>query len=600
MKDFKSQRIPSNNNNQDNTKKLLKVSNPKKLKQNNNKNNLLYILLEKGLLTKDQIKVARTQANKTGDSIIDVLIQLNFITDSVIHEIFERHQNKKNKINLSEIIPDMELIKKIPPQFAVDHKVLPISANETKVTIATSDPYNVVLIDQISTLFDGKDIETVPYSEAELMSAVDKFYNGNVIADLSSILTELEINVNNFKQNNNNINVKNTPIVKFIDALLYEAIRCNASDIHIEPDDMFVRIRMRIDGILTNKTIVHKNYWSGICVRVKVLCGMNIAEQHRPQDGAMSMTIQGREIDFRVSAIPTIYGENIVIRILDKTQSLTKLNDLGFNRNNLKLINLALKKPEGIIIITGPTGSGKTTTLYSLLSVINTVEDNIMTLEEPVEYRMPLVRQSEINHRAGFDFASGLRSILRQDPDIIFLGEIRDKETAEIAVRSSITGHQVFSTLHTNGALSAITRLIDIGIQPYMLSDCLTAIIAQRLARKLCQYCKKTENMSQKMKQIFKLDQTKDYIMCTPVGCEKCGQTGFKGRIAISEILLMNQDLKDIVTNKPTIKSIMDVAKKSGFIPMQRDAILKIVKGITSFEEVQRVIDMTEYSVYLD
>lgn len=599
IKDFKSQKTLSDNNRQDGTKKLLKVNNPRKLNKNNNKNNLIGILLEKGLLTKDQIKVARTQANKTGDSIIDVLIQLNFITDSVVHEIFESHQNKKNKVNLSDIIPDMELIKKIPPQFAIDHRVLPISADETKVTIATSDPYNVVLIDQISTLFDGKDIETVPYSEAELMSAVDKFYNGNVIADLSSILTELEINVNNFKQNND-INVKNTPIVKFIDALLYEAIRCNASDIHIEPDDMFVRIRMRIDGILANKTIVHKNYWSGICVRVKVLCGMNIAEQHRPQDGAMSMTIQGREIDFRVSAIPTIYGENIVIRILDKTQSLTKLNDLGFNRNNLKLINLALKKPEGIIIITGPTGSGKTTTLYSLLSAINTVEDNIMTLEEPVEYRMPLVRQSEINYRAGFDFASGLRSILRQDPDIIFLGEIRDKETAEIAVRSSITGHQVFSTLHTNGALSAITRLIDIGIQPYMLSDCLTAIVAQRLARKLCPYCKKTENMSQKMKQVFKLDQNKDYIICTSVGCEKCSQTGFKGRIAISEILLMNQDLKDIVTNKPTIKSIMDVAKKSGFIPMQRDAILKIVKGITSFEEVQRVIDMTEYSQYLD
>ncbi len=568
-------------------------------KQNNNKkNNLLSILVKKGILTKDQIKVAKTQANKTGDSIIDVLIQLNFITDSVIHNIFEKHNDTKNKINLIDMIPDMELIKKIPTQFAMDNKIIPISSDEKKVTIATSNPYNVVLIDQISSLFDGKDVEAVPFSETELIAAVDKFYNGNVIADLSSILTELEVNVNNVKTDD--LNTKNKSIVRFVDALLYEAIKCNASDIHIEPDEMFVRIRMRIDGILTNKTIVHKNYWSGICVRVKVLSGMNIAEQHRPQDGAMSMTIQGREIDFRVSAIPTIYGENIVIRILDKTHSLTKLNDLGFNRHNLKLINLALKKPEGIIIITGPTGSGKTTTLYSLLSIINNVGDNIMTLEEPVEYRMPLIRQSEINHRAGFDFASGLRSLLRQDPDIIFLGEIRDKETAEIAVRSSITGHQVFSTLHTNGALSTITRLIDIGIQPYMLSDCLTGVIAQRLARKLCQYCKKEEPMSKKMKKVFGLNEQKEYKICTPVGCEKCNQTGYKGRIAISEVLLMDQNLKDAVTSNPTIKSITDVAKSSGFISMQRDAILKIAKGITSFEEIQRVIDMTEYSKYLD
>ncbi len=568
-------------------------------KQNNSKkNNLLGILVKKGILTKDQIKVAKTQANKTGDSIIDVLIQLNFITDSVIHNIFEKHQDTKNKINLIEMVPDMELIKKIPTQFAIDYKVLPISASDEKIIIATSNPYNVVLMDQISALFDGKEIEAIPYTEAELIAAVDKFYNGNVIADLSSILTELEINVNNVKKED--VNTKNTPIVKFIDALLYEAIKCNASDIHIEPDEMFVRIRMRIDGILVNKTIVHKNYWSGICVRIKVLSGMNIAEQHRPQDGAMSMTIQGREIDFRVSAIPTIYGENIVIRILDKTHSLTKLGDLGFNKHNLKLINLALKKPEGIIIITGPTGSGKTTTLYSLLSIINNVGDNIMTLEEPVEYRMPLIRQSEINHRAGFDFSSGLRSLLRQDPDIIFLGEIRDKETAEIAVRSAITGHQVFSTLHTNGALSTITRLIDIGIQPYMLSDCLTAIIAQRLARRLCRYCKKEKLMSQKMKKVFELNQEKEYKICFPVGCEKCNQTGFKGRIAVSEVLMMDQNLKDTVTSNPTIKSITDVAKKSGFISMQRDAILKIAKGITSFEEIQRVVDMTEYSRYLD
>ena len=565
-----------------------------KTKNQKAKNNLLDTLVEKGVLTQDQVKVAETQANKTGDSVIDVLIQLNFVTDSVIHQIFENRNSEKDKVNLVDIIPDMELVNKIPTSFALEHKVLPISQVGNIIKVATSNPYDIVLIDQISNLFGGKEIETIPYSEAELISAVDKFYKGNVIADLSSILSELEVNVDNVK--NEDIHEQNTPIVKFINAIIYEAIRCNASDIHIEPDEMFVRIRMRIDGVLINKTIVHKNYWSGICVRIKVLSGMNIAEQRKPQDGGMKMTIQGREIDFRVSAIPTIYGENIVIRVLDKTNSLTKLEDLGFNKQNLKIIDLAIKKPEGIIIVTGPTGSGKTTTLYSILALINNMEDNIMTLEDPVEYRLQLIRQSEMNDRAGFDFASGLRSLLRQDPDIIFLGEIRDKETAEIAVRASITGHQVFSTLHTNSALSAITRLIDIGIQSYMLSDCLTAVMAQRLVRKLCPDCKKEELMSLDMKKAFMLDVNKDYKIYKACGCEKCHQTGYKGRIVIAEVLFIDNDVRDVIATNANMKTITEVAKSKGFIPMQKDAVVKIVKGITSWEEVQRVVDMTEYS----
>lgn len=558
------------------------------------RNNLLDTLLEKGILTKDQIKVAETEASKTGDSVTDVLVRLNFVTDSVIHNIFENRNEDRSKINLMDMYPDMELLNKIPIAFATEHKVIPISADDNKVVIATSNPYDIVLIDQLSIMFGGKQIETIPYAETDLISAVDKFYKGNIIADLSSILSELEVNVDNVKQED--IHKDDTPTVKFVNALLYEAIKSNASDIHIEPDENFVRVRMRIDGVLMNKTIVHKNYWSGICVRVKVLSGMNIAEQRKPQDGGMKMTIQGREIDFRVSSIPTIYGENIVIRILDKTKSLTKLEELGFNNNNLNVLKIALQKPEGIIVVTGPTGSGKTTTLYSILSIINDIEDNIMTLEEPVEYRLPMIRQSEINHRAGFDFASGLRSLLRQDPDIIFLGEIRDKETADIAVRASITGHQVFSTLHTNSALSAITRLIDIGIQPYMLSDSLTAVIAQRLVRKLCPHCKITESMSLEMKRAFLLDENRDFTICRASGCEKCNQTGYQGRIVISEIVFIDSDLRDVISTNPSMKEITATAKRNGFIPMQRDVILKIVKGITSWDEAKRVVDMTEYS----
>ena len=565
-------------------------------KKNNNikKNNILETLIERCVLTKDQVQVAETQALKTGDSVIDVLVRLNFVSESVIHNIFENNTGEKDKIVLSEMVPDMKLINKIPISFALEHKVMPLYVKDNKIFIATSNPYDIVLLEQLSSLFDGKEVETIAYSEQELIVAIDKFYKGNVVANLSDILSEMELNVDKVKTEN--LDKENTPVVKFINALLYEAIRINASDIHIEPDEMFLRIRMRIDGVLKNITIIHKNYWSGICVRIKVLACMNIAESRKPQDGGMKMTIQGREIDFRVSTIPTLYGENIVIRILDKAQGLLKLEELGFNKSNLKLLNLALKKPEGIIIVTGPTGSGKTTTLYSILSLINDVGDNIMTLEDPVEYRLPMIRQSEINHRSGFDFSSGLRSILRQDPDVIFLGEIRDQETAEIAVRASITGHKVFSTLHTNSALSAITRLIDIGIQSYMLSDSLTCVVAQRLVRCLCEECKKQETMSDEMKKAFALPDNKNYTIYSATGCEKCHQTGYKGRCVISEVLFIDPELKDIIANNPTIKTITDEAKKKGFMPMQRDAILKLLKGLTSWDEVQRVVDMTEYS----
>lgn len=569
-----------------------------KTKNQQKSNNLLETLITKGVLTNDQVRVAETQAKKTGDSIIDALIQLNFVTESVIHGLFENRNDDDSKVSLIDMLPDMDLFKNIPISFAMEHKVIPISKKQNKIVVASSSPYDIVLSDQLSSLFNGAEIEMIPYQETELISAIDKFYNGNVIADLSNILSEMELNVDNAKATD--ADKENKPVVKFVNALIYEAIHCGASDIHIEPDEMFVRIRMRIDGVLMNKTIVHKNYWSGICVRVKVLSGMNIAESRKPQDGGMKMTIQGREIDFRVSAIPTIYGENIVIRVLDKTHNLSSLKDLGFNKQNLKLIDLALQKPEGIIISTGPTGSGKTTTLYSILSMINDMADNIMTLEEPVEYRLPMIRQSEINNRAGFDFASGLRSLLRQDPDVIFLGEIRDKETADIAVRASMTGHQVFSTLHTNNAISAITRLVDIGIQPYMLSDSLTAVLAQRLVRKLCPDCKKTEAMTDEMKKAFGLPNDKTCNFCSSVGCERCNQTGYRGRIIVSEVLFVDAEIRNAIATNMNIKELTELAKQKGFISMQKDAIVKVAKGITSLEEVKRVVDMTEYTRHFE
>ena len=557
--------------------------------------NILEVLKKKGLITHDQIKTAEVQADKYGGSVVDALIQMNFVTESVVHSVFEKASEiEENKPNIVDMIPDLELIKKIPTDFALEHKVIPMSSNGSIVKVATNNPYDIVLLDQLNRMFDGLEVEVVPYGEVELTRAVDKFYRGNVINDFADILNELEINVDDAKRENGQL--EGSPVARFINALIYEAIKDGASDIHIEPDNMFVRVRFRIDGVLVNKTIVHKNYWSSICVRIKVMSGMNIAESRKPQDGAITMTLQGREIDFRVSSLPTIFGENIVIRVLDKTQGLTSLDELGFNKNNLKLINLAVQKPEGIVVVTGPTGSGKTTTLYSILSMINKTEDNIMTLEEPVEYRLPMIRQSEINHKAGFDFASGLRAILRQDPDIIFLGEIRDHETAEIAIRASITGHQVYSTLHTNNAISAITRLIDMGIPSYMLAGSLSAVIAQRLVRKLCPKCKQMVQMDDKMKIAFDLDANKIYNIYNAVGCNECGHTGYRGRLVISEVLFVDEKINEVIADNPTIKNVRDIAKRQGFVSMQQDGILKILKGITSWDEVSRCVDMTEYS----
>lgn len=558
------------------------------------------VLVKQGVITLDQVRIAQIESSKRaekGDTtgIIEILTEMGFLSESVVYDILSTSSNQNDeKIDIKKITPEDYLLAKIPKEFAIKFKVVPITETDTNVKIATNDPYNIVILDQIGEFFSGKEVVAVPYSESQMIEAVDKFYKTSYSQNIEEIIEELEVNVHNITSNSD-ATQESSPAVRLVNALLYDAIRIGASDIHIEPDEFFVRVRLRIDGVMINKVMVHKNHWSSICVRVKVLSGMNIAESRKPQDGAINMIIQGRPIDFRVSLIPTIHGENIVIRILDRTHGIISLEDLGFNKFNLGLLKLALQKPEGIVIITGPTGSGKTTTLYSVLAMINSIDQNIMTLEEPVEYRLPIIRQSEINHRAGFDFGSGLRSLLRQDPDIIFLGEIRDQETAQTALRASATGHQVFSTLHTNSAISAITRLVDIGIQPFMLSNSLVAVVAQRLVRKLCPHCKVETAMSEKMKQVFELPMERDYPIFEAKGCNKCFNLGYKGRIVISEVLFIDDELNLIISSDPTIKTITEVARKNGFVPIQRDGILKIVQGITSWDEVSRVIDMTNY-----
>ncbi|MBQ7552696.1 MAG: type II/IV secretion system protein [Rickettsiales bacterium] len=555
---------------------------------------IISVLLSNGTIVKSQLNAAKIQADNTGMSVLQCLINMDFVNEQQINTyLYGRDIDEEKQISILDINPKPELISRVPKMFAIESKVIPLyTDNDGKIVVASANPYDIILMDKVSTLLGNVPIKLVKYPQSELLQAINKIYQSDLIDDFSEQMTvDSSFGLDAYGESN----IVESDVVKFVNLIIEDAIRLKASDIHIEPEETYVRVRFRIDGVLIQKTIIHKNYWSAICVRIKVLAGMNIAESRRPQDAAITMNIFDRDIDFRVSSIPTIYGENFVLRVLDKTRSLTSLSALGYSKHNLKLIDLALKKPEGIVIATGPTGSGKTTTLYSIMKKINAIEKNIMTLEDPVEYRLPLVRQSEMNERAGLTFASGLRSLLRQDPDIILLGEIRDTETAQNAVRASITGHQVFSTLHTNCAIAAINRLIDMEIPAYMLAGSLNAVVSQRLVRKLCPYCKKKTQLDDVAKKALNLNTDQDYCIYSPTGCQKCNNIGYKGRLAVSEVLFVNEKINMIIAENPTLKQATEVAIENGFIPIADDCIASVINGSTSWSEVCRVVDMTKY-----
>ncbi len=364
---------------------------------------------------------------------------------------------------------------------------------------------------------------------------------------------------------------------------------------HFEPEESFLRIRNRIEGVLRQIRSLHKTYWSAIAVRLKVMADMNIAETRAPQDGSISRTIVGRQIDFRVASQPTIHGENIVLRVLDREKGVIPLENLELPAESLRTLKIMMSRPEGIILVTGPTGSGKTTTLYSLLNYLSSEQINVMTLEDPVEYPFPLIRQTSVNEAAGVDFANGIRSLMRQDPDVILVGEIRDEETAEMAFRAAMTGHQVYSTLHTNSAIGALPRLRDIGIIPEIMAGNIIGVVAQRLVRKLCRYCKQAYEPSPEEMQLLQNDMgLKPDKIYKAKGCTSCDNTGYKGRMALLEILKMNSDLDDLLAHGATTKEIKDAANKQGFFTLADDGVRHILEGSTSIAEVGRVADLTE------
>jgi type IV pilus assembly protein PilB len=564
--------------------------------QNNNSDSfdLAKQLLKERVISNDQLEVVKKEQErlKNTKTIGAILVSMGFITEKALGEVLNQTTGVK-KFDLKSCIVDPELLKIIPKSICVNNNLVPLFIDEKDVTIAMSDIFDIVGMDRIKKLFPADHrVKPVYAATADILNTIDQYYDYEM--SIGGILKEIESGEVAIDENSGMKDDNSSPMVRLVNAILTDAVHKRASDIHFEPENYFLRIRYRIDGKMVQVRSIHKDHWRAIAVRLKIISDMNIAESRKPQDGRIETEILGRKIDFRVSSQPTVNGENIVMRILDESHSILSLKEIGMNIHNLKLLDKLVKKPNGVVIITGPTGAGKTTTLYTLLSEINSIDKNIMTLENPVEYHIPLIRQSNIKEDVGMSFAKGIESIMRQDPDVILIGEIRNKETAIAAIQSAMTGHQVFSSLHTNDALSAIARLENIGVPTYLLSGAIICVIAQRLTRKLCDKCKTTRPLNDVEKRLLKRYPKVTHIG-QPQGCKKCDGTGYYGRVPIMEILPFDKKIDDLILNKASRNEVENYAKKMGFMSMVDDAILKIAQRTTTLEEVSKVVDMTDY-----
>lgn len=553
------------------------------------------LLIQKGVISDDQLRIALIEQKRTGEPLGKLLIALGFVTEATVREALSENLDQQST-DLANMVVDAGALKMISKEVATRYKVFPVVFDKTHGTLmlAMSDTSDIVALDQISAML-GKDATLTPMlaSESDISKAIDQYYGFELSID--GILHEIETGEINYQSLKSVSDEYSQPLVRLMDAILADAVQQNASDIHFEPEQFFLRIRYRIDGILRQIRSLHKTYWPAMAVRLKVMSNMNIAESRIPQDGRISIRFSGRQIDFRASAQPTSHGENVVLRILDRQKGIVPLDGLGLDDNDLTLLKLMLARPEGIILVTGPTGSGKTTTLYSILNHINTESVNIMTLEDPVEYPMPMIRQTSVNEAAKMGFANGIRSMMRQDPDVILVGEIRDAETAAMAFSAAMTGHQVYSTLHTNSAIGAIPRLQDIGILPDILAGNIIGIVAQRLIRRLCVHCKRAAPANEMERRLLGIAEgSPEVTIYHAVGCDRCAHQGYKGRLGIMELLKMNSDLDDLIARRVTAREIRKVALESGFRPLVEDGVRRVLDGSSSLDEVSRVVDLTD------
>ena len=553
------------------------------------------ILISEGILSEDQLRIALLEQMKSNQPIGKLLVSLGFVSEATLREALSESLGKQS-IDLSKAIVDPQALKLVPRDMAKRYHLLPLDFdnNNQRLTLAISDISDIVGLDRIRSLLpENVQVDSLIAGESEIDRAIDQYYGHELSID--GILHEIETGEIDWKSLSASDDEYSQPVVRLIDSILTDAVKREASDIHFEPEANFLRIRYRIDGMLRQIRALHKSYWPAMTVRIKVLSGMNIAETRAPQDGRISLTVSGRQIDFRAACQPTIHGENLVLRILDRQKGIVPLENLGLAEDHLQRLILMIARPEGIILVTGPTGSGKTTTLYSVLNHINAENIHIMTLEDPVEYPMALVRQTSIAETAKLDFANGIRSMMRQDPDVILVGEIRDAETAEMAFRAAMTGHQVYSTLHTNSAIGAIPRLLDIGVLPDIMAGNIIGIVAQRLIRRLCEHCKSPYHAESHEIQLLGLpDDSHRPLLYRATGCDLCDYQGYRGRIAIMELLRIDASIDELIARRATTHEIRSRALLQGFSTLADDGMRRVLNGSTSLEEIGRVVDLTD------
>ncbi|HET7488232.1 MAG TPA: ATPase, T2SS/T4P/T4SS family [Acidimicrobiales bacterium] len=553
-------------------------------------NRLGALLVQANLLTQAQLDRALAEHAQTQRSLGRILIDDGLVTEGDLVAMLSR-QIGLDFVDLADIQIDPSAAGLISAALARRYQAFPIGWDESRLVLAMADPSNVFAIDDIRTI-TKRELKVVVSTRAAILDAIDKYFRMDGEAESISAQAASESQAEEDLASIKEV-VEDAPIVKLVNMIISQAVSDRASDIHIEPTERDLRVRYRIDGVLHEVMRPPKSIQSGVISRLKIMADINIAERRIPQDGRVNVTLGGKAIDLRVATLPTVYGEKIVMRILDKSTALLKLGDLGFLVPSMESYALSYRKPYGTILVTGPTGSGKSTTLYATLNILNEDTKNIITVEDPVEYRLPGINQVQVNNKAGMTFAAALRSILRSDPDIVLVGEIRDKETATIAIEAALTGHLVLSTLHTNDAATTPTRLIEMGVEPFLVASALDCIVAQRLARRLCEKCSEPyKATSAELVQLgWEVEVGEGPVeLRRPVGCSYCGNTGYRGRFALHEVLTVTEDIERLIVDREHSEDIKKVAVSQGMLTLRQAGLVHVAQGTTSIEEILRVV----------
>jgi type IV pilus assembly protein PilB len=555
------------------------------------------LLLRDQIISPEQLQRAQEESRKSGDRLGNALIKTGAIPEEDLTQFLSK-QYGVPAVNLAEFDIDPEVISLVPKDVATRHRVVPVNRAGSSLIVAIADPSNILAIDDLKFV-TGYNIEAVVASDVGISDAIERYYNKKKELDLAQVMNEIQDEVEVVAGGEDEINLsdleraaEDAPVVRLCNHLLLSAIQKGASDIHVEPYEKSYRVRFRIDGVLHEEMSPPVKLKAALSSRLKIMAHLDIAERRLPQDGRIKLRVDAdKEMDFRVSVLPTLFGEKIVLRLLDKGNLQLDMTKLGFEPDQLGDFKHAIESPYGMVLVTGPTGSGKTTTLYSALSELNTLTDNICTAEDPVEYNLPGINQVQMHEDIGLNFAAALRSFLRQDPDIIMIGEIRDFETAEIAIKAALTGHLVLSTLHTNDAPSTITRLLNMGVEPFLVTASVQLVQAQRLVRRICAACKQPmETPRDELKSLGAGDQEIETASChRGVGCQVCGGSGYKGRVALYEVMPFKDALKELVLQGAAAVEIKGEAIRQGMRTLRMSGVRKICEGVTSVDEIARI-----------